>query len=268
MTARAWGKRNIMYRQNVVKVASYLVSLSVGVSRSRNMDLLGAADSLWERFCRPSSAGVGSIIVAQSNLSSLLQFSVLDVSVKFDARPHNACSNLDKFATTPVICWLSIWHCITLFWCVLLDLFVFFCSLLINLRLSFFKPLPQIIVWLLVRSCMGVTNSVAKWCQLEWKVKSKTLESHRLCQQYRIYNDTSYISSILESFFGGWRKENMKFFRINRMLKIIANSFQQLPASNEINKLFSFTWQEYHYLERIAYYAELRFHNSKRILIA
>lgn len=192
MTVRAWGKRN-MYRQSVVKVASYLVSLSVGVSRSRNMDRLGAADSLWERLCRPSSAGVGSIIVAQSNLSSLLQFSVLDVSVKFDARPHNACSNLDKFATTPVICWLSIWHCITLFWCVLLDLFVFFCSLLINVRLSFFKPLPQIIVWLLVRSCMGVTNSVAKSCQLEWKVKSKTIESHRLCQQYWIYNDTYFI---------------------------------------------------------------------------
>lgn len=93
-------------------------------------------------------------------------------------------------------------------------------------------------------------------------------ESHRLCQQYWIYNDTSYISSILESFLGGWIKENMKFFRSNRMLKIIANSFQQLPASNEINKLFSFTWQEYHYLEKIAYYAELRFHNRKRILIA
>ena len=229
------------------------------------MDLLGAADSLWERFCRPSSAGVGSIIVAQSNLSSLLQFS--DVSVKFDARPHNACSNLDKFATTPVICWLSIWHCITLFWCVLLDLFVFFCSLLINLRLSFFKPLPQIIVWLLVRSCVGVTNSVAKWCQLEWKVKSKTLESHRLCQQYWIYNDTSYISSILESFFGGWRKENIKILSKQSDVEN-HRELQQLPASNEINKLFSFTWQEYHHLEKIAYYAELRYHNRKRILIA
>ena len=38
--------RNIMQRHILVKFASNLVSLSVGVSRSRNMDLLGAADSL------------------------------------------------------------------------------------------------------------------------------------------------------------------------------------------------------------------------------
>ena len=134
-----------------------LVSLSAGVSKSRKMDLLGAADSLWDRSWRAVSTGVEAIYCRGEHITvELCPFKCFSPNFNvFIRNVYNACSKINSCLRINVRMF-SIYACCLVMFSVLDPRTCFLLELLGG---TIHEPSAQIIVWL--HKCRsGVSSSL------------------------------------------------------------------------------------------------------------